>query len=216
LFNVDFDKCRVVDLTRELIPGKEKRRLQIKRGLIPKDDTFMHEIDTMSHIGTHVEAPSHFFEKGKDVTDLPVSQFMGKARLVDVDFVEPHQPITPDFLEKAVGRAKDVEVIILRNIKKSQFLEESKNRHYLTVEGARWLANKSIKMLVFDNSFATGKDKDQTRRTHEILLGKDVILVEQVDNLDQIRKKEVYFMALPLRIKGLDSSPVRAIVIEPE
>jgi len=49
-----------------------------------------------------------------------------------------------------------------------------------------------------------------------ILLGKDVILVEQVDNLDQIRKKEVYFMALPLRIKGLDSSPVRAIVIEPE
>lgn len=216
MFNVDFDKCRVIDVSRALVPGKEKRRLRIKRKLISIDDTFMHEIDTMSHIGTHIEGPSHFFKDGKDVTALSLSQFMGKAIVIDVDFTELHQPIIPTLLEKNVDEKEGIEVIILRNMKKSEFSGEAKDRHYLTVRLAQWLVDKKIKMLVFDNSFATGSNKDKIRRVHDILLSKDILLVEMVDNLDQLRKKEVYFMALPLKIKGIDSSPVRAIVIEPE
>ena len=50
---------RVVELNKVVEPGKEARRLEIRRFKIFAGE-FMHDIDTMSHIGTHAEAPFPF------------------------------------------------------------------------------------------------------------------------------------------------------------
>ncbi|MBM4331141.1 MAG: hypothetical protein FJ117_07915 [Deltaproteobacteria bacterium] len=52
-------KGRIVELNKVLEPGKEARRLEIRRFKIFAGE-FMHDLDTMSHIGTQAEAPSHF------------------------------------------------------------------------------------------------------------------------------------------------------------
>jgi len=48
---------------------------------------------------------------------------------------------------------------------------------------------------------------------HETFLGNKVLIVEGLTNLDKINNEEFTFFALPLKFKGRDGSPVRAIAI---
>ena len=51
---------------------------------------------------------------------------------------------------------------------------------------------------------------------HFVLLGHEVLIVENLTNLDQIGQPHFRFVALPLKITGRDGSPVRAIAITKE
>ena len=44
----------------------------------------------------------------------------------------------------------------------------------------------------------------------------EIVIVEGLANLDALRRDEVTFIALPLKLEGGDGSPVRAIAIEDE
>ena len=46
------------------------------------------------------------------------------------------------------------------------------------------------------------------------LMSRDITLVEFLDNLAALRRREFFFMALPFKVAGIDSAPVRAIAIE--
>jgi len=49
---------------------------------------------------------------------------------------------------------------------------------------------------------------------HQTLFRGNVLIVEGLAKLDQIKTTEVQFIALPMKITGGDGSPVRAIAIE--
>lgn len=195
---------RLVDLSRTLYPGKEERRLEIRRGMIETDETLMHEIDIMSHVGTHVEAPSHFYEDGNDVSEVPLEAFVGRAVVLDVSA----PVITAEVLEEADrGRTQPGDMIILRNLISPQVA-------VLRKDGNKWLAEKKIVLLGFDTSLSTGRDKSENRENHDTLMGVGICLLEQMANLDQVTQPEVFLVAAPLKVKGLDSCPVRAFAME--
>jgi kynurenine formamidase len=50
--------------------------------------------------------------------------------------------------------------------------------------------------------------------THSVFLPREIGIVEYLTNLGAIRKDVVQFYALPLKVAGLDGSPVRAIAVE--
>ena len=50
-------------------------------------------------MGTHVEAPAHFFDEGKDTSELTLTSCMGRALLLDVEDVGTHADIMPELLE---------------------------------------------------------------------------------------------------------------------
>ena len=84
----------------------------------------------------------------------------------------------------------------------------------LAPAGAEWLAQRQIKMLGIDTVFRLGKDVEDGRAIHEILQSQDVCLIEFLDNLQALRKREFFFIALPCKVKQIDSSWTRAIAIE--
>ena len=59
-----------------------------------------------------------------------------------------------------------------------------------------------------------GVNPTEWEKVHKIFLGREIVIVEGLTNLDAIRDEEVFFIALPLKIKGRDGSPVRAVAIE--
>ena len=48
---------------------------------------------------------------------------------------------------------------------------------------------------------------------HRDILGSSTLIVEGLVNMEKLEDKEFLFIALPLKIKGSDGSPVRAIAI---
>lgn len=205
MFNIDWERYRLIDLSYEVIPpGSEERPFQIKRSLLP-DRTFKHEVLTHSHVGTHVEASSHFYDGGKDICDYPLEAFMGRGILFESDPLL----INREKIEKSIGDIiKSGDIVICRNREMSP-----ERLPYLTSESAKWLAEKRIKMLGMDCNFEIGRDVEETRLIHDILMSQGVTLIEFLDHLDLITRREFFFIALPYRVK-MESSWTRAVAIE--
>jgi len=55
---------------------------------------------------------------------------------------------------------------------------------------------------------------EEVTEIHRILLGGDIIIVESLANLTDLREERVLFCAAPLRIEDGDSSPCRAFAVE--
>ena len=217
MFTIDPKKYRIVDLSYTVVPpGSDERPFRITKGYLA-DRAYKHDVETHTHVGTHVEAPAHFFDGGKDVVDLPLEWFMGRGILIDVKDAKKHHRLGAAELEELIGdiiRTEDI--VICRNSDKACLAKGVfENYPYICPEGARWLREKRIKMLGIDNFFGLGAD-DMTegRELHDILQSQDVTLLEWMDHLDELTQREFFFMALPFKVKEADSSWCRAIAIE--
>ena len=216
-FSIDFNRYRLVDLSFRLEPpGTEERPFQITRGLLP-DNAFKHDIITHSHVGTHVEAPAHFFEGGKDLECLPLETFLGRAVLLEVDGDLDPPDIMPGFVEERIGNIlKAGDIVILRNTLADGKREPPEPLPYLTRQAAEWLRDNKIKMLGIDNNIGLSKDIPDGRKIHDILLGADIPIIEIMDNLHELKKREFFLIAFPFRAAAVDSSWARVIAIEEE
>lgn len=76
---------------------------------------------------------------------------------------------------------------------------------------ADWLATqRKIKALGLDTpSIDYGQSSDF--KTHQVLLGKNIPAFENVANLDQLPEKNIYVVALPMKIRNGSGGPLRII-----
>ncbi len=217
VFDIDLSTYRIVDLSYEVVPpGTPDRPFVVERGRLA-DRAFKYDItQTHSHVGTHVETPAHFFEGGKSVVDLPLTWFMGRAVLLDVPEANAAMTIDAAYLQQAIGDIiRPQDIVICRNRDPDSLRSADRQRKPGFVpDGAEWLAQRNIKMLGIDRHFRLGPDVAGSRRLHDILQSQDVCLIEWLDHLDDLTQCEFYFMALPWRVRTLESSWVRAIAIE--
>ena len=208
VFSIDTNKYRVIDISHTVVPGENPDRpFAIQRALLA-DQTFRYDIlKTHSHVGTHVEVGAHFFDGGRTVTEYPLESFYGRGLLLSAKVLA----VDPSALEEALGdRCTPGTIIVTRDDTGGP---ASADRPRLVPEGAEWLAQRQVKMLILDG-LGLGRNIEEGRECHNILLSRDCTLVEIVANVDQITRPEFFVMALPYKVKGLDSSFVRAIVIE--
>lgn len=201
-----FEGLKIIDLSPELIPGEEDRRLEVRTFLYEADNTYMTDIDMTSHLGVHIEAPSHYKTDLKDVSQLPLEDFLGDAICLNVKSVGKGQPITPEDLARIsrTGGVRPRDILFLH----SPF--EGADRPVISRALAEWMSELPIKMLGLDHTI-TIEEKGRMF-THDFLLRKDITLMERVANLDAVPERFV-FIGLPLRIRGIDSSPIRAIAL---
>jgi kynurenine formamidase len=212
---IDLEKVRLVDLSKKLQPGilkhdgtymhgTELRRLELREFIFAGDDTYMSWIEIETHIGTHVEGPSHYLKKGKDIASMPLENFIGEAIVVDLTHKNQNEPILPKDLEGI--RTRD---IVLMFASKSH---NDNERPYISPEAAEYLYKKGIKLLGIDDSISV--EAPNSMATHDLLLKNDVPIIEGLDNLRELKKQRFFFVGFPLKIKGLDSSWIRAVALE--
>ena len=63
-------------------------------------------------------------------------------------------------------------------------------------------------------SVADVNNLEEVTEIHRILLDGDVIIIEGLTNLRQIRRDQVVLIALPLKVEGGDGAPARVIALE--
>lgn len=200
-YNV-LENREVVDLSPLLVPGKEKRRLAIRPFIAELDKTIMHDVDMMSHLGSHVEAPSHFKSNLSDISALDVRKFYGEAVCIDLRYKKACEAILVEDLEKHV---KEDDIVLLHSGIRGE------DAPYISKEAAEWLSHR-IKMLGIDDTINL-EESYELMVSHRYLLEKNIPIIEMLSNLDKVVGKRFIYIGLPLKIYGLDSSPVRAIAI---
>lgn len=170
-----------------------------------------------SHCGTHMDAPIHFNVSKQTIDQIPVSDFVGKAWVIDTRDVGSRGLITPNYIDDSVKeKFKEGDSLIFWT-NWSQYANSAKYRDELpriSEALALWCLEKKVKMIgVEPPSVADVNNIDEVTKIHQILL-KNVVIIEGLTNLDKLKSNCVELVALPLKIAGGDGSPARVIAIE--
>jgi kynurenine formamidase len=83
---------------------------------------------------------------------------------------------------------------------------------FLTAAGAEWLAGQGAALVGVD-SLNIDDTADLRRPAHTILLGRDIPVVEHLCGLDRLPDTGFRFFAVPVKVRGLGTFPVRAFAV---
>jgi arylformamidase len=161
------------------------------------------------HIGTHIDAPSHFFPSGITIDQLPIEVLIGPAFVVYM----PHLEVITAKDLNILGIPDETTRLLFHTdnskLWRNEIKEFYKDFVALTSDAARWIVQRGIRLVGIDylsvQRYADGPE------THRILLRNNVIIVEGL-NLDEVNSGFYELICLPLRIMGAEGSPARAVL----
>lgn len=216
--NSSVASVRVVELSHVLLPGEEQYKLEIE----PQKEregpnSIFYDVGLWSHVGTHVEYALHFLPHGREMSTLPLWRVIGPAVRVDVRHKRTSEPMgIDDFTAAADIRGGDI-VITWTGRDNLYRTPKSHDRPYVTKECAAWLANdRKIRALGTDSSGFEVRGGTEHEPNHVLFFDREdpIPVFECMANVDELTQQRFFFMALPVRIKGLDSWPVLILGIE--
>ena len=181
----------------------------------------MEEFHIASHTGTHLDAPLHKIAGGRSIDQYPLESFMGKVVGLDLkNHVKAGTPIDATMLEcLCADRELGDRIVLLetgwgsKRAKTDEWLYQSP---YLAPSGAEWLVIRGIRGVGIDHFSIGGMNAEENARTHEVILGAGVWVVEELSFPDGwlAFAEHADFQAFPLNLPGFSGSPCRAILIE--
>jgi arylformamidase len=215
----------VYDLTHRLRPAEEQYALQVKeRGArtTPTGD-IQSDVALWSHVGTHFEAARHFYREGKDTSDFPLEHGFGPAIRVDLRHKATNEPITVDDFRAATAAAGGIRegdrVFMWQGRDHLYRTPHSHDRPYVTEDAAGWLIeDRRIKALGTDSSgFEVRGERGKDYPLHTLFFrpGREVPMIECLRGLGALPRDRFFFIGLPLPVKDLDASPIRAVALVP-
>lgn len=217
---------KLIDLTRKVVPGKERFRLEIHTynveeyipGYIhrdPDDWYIIQDLVACSHIGTHIEAPLHHIRNGYDVSRIPLETVLGDAAILDFLGLPPETEINQAEIiaRSAHLRAGDI-ALIRTGWSRYYGTPEYKRRPFLAVEAIQWLIEERRVRCIGVDSSGIENISSPGQPIHRLALGRGIPLIEDLDNLEALENPRTFLIALPLRIEGLDASPARIVAVE--
>jgi arylformamidase len=184
---------------------------------IEKDGFAELKMTFCTHTGTHIDAPSHILKNRRSLDQFPVDKFIGRAITIPCLNLNV---IGLEYLKAYTKKIAQVEFILFFTGWQYKWNTEHyfENFPVLSGEAAKWLTTFKLKGIGFDAISADrinipGKEASLALPNHSILLGNEVLLIENLTNLDKLPEDIFTFQCMPLKIENADGSPVRAIAI---
>lgn len=175
---------------------------------IEKDGFSELSMTLCSHTGTHIDAPSHIIAGAKSLDDFCLDRFIGSALVIDCSQLNE---IGLTCLQENKRVINEVDFVLFYTGWQHKWNTESYFDTFptLTEEATRWLSTFKLKGLGFD-TISVDDIADDTLLNHGILLEKEILIIENMNNLDKLISQIFELNCIPLKIENSDASPVRA------
>ena len=184
---------------------------------VEKDGFTEKKMTMASHTGTHVDAPCHILQDAKSLDQFPIDKFVGTAIIIPC---QDKTKITLEYLQTFEEKIRQVDFILFF----TGWQYKWKTNDYFsdcptpTKEAAKWLTKFKLKgvgvdAFSLDKIISANIVTEENLPNHHILLGKEILLIENLTNLDKLPDGAFSFQCLPLNIENADGSPVRAMAI---
>jgi kynurenine formamidase len=211
----------LVDLSHQIWPGMPRIHvlpdvdLRPVRRITEGHPLNISELKVATHAGTHVDAPWHFVANGRTIDQIPLEDLRGSAVVVPIDR-RAREPIPAADLEHSPEPVRPGDIVVLATGWGARFESPEYEEHpYVSEEAAQWLVDRRVKMLGLD---LITVDLPQAMRptpfgypVHHLLLGNNVLIIENLTNLDDLRGRRVTLYAFPLAIRGADGAQARVV-----
>jgi kynurenine formamidase len=168
------------------------------------------KIEMVANTGTYLDSPFHRYADGKDLSELPMTSL---ANLPGIVFHAPAnaREVPHDIFEThdLKGKAVLVHTGWAKHWRTDQYFED---HPFLTRAAAEFLRDAHVALVGID-SYNIDDTTDGTRPAHSILLGAGIPIVEHLCNLDKLANADFRFFAVPPKVRGFGTFPVRAFAI---
>ena len=218
------DTVRAIDLSHEIvdgmvthpgIPGPVLSTFLTHEASVEKyapGTTFeIGRIDLVANTGTYIDTPAHRFPGRPDLAGLALD------RVVDLEGIlvdrrdRSDTAIGPEAFDGVAveGRAVLISTGWDRHWGTPAYLSD---HPFLTEAAARHLVDGGAALIGID-SLNIDSLADARRPAHTAILDADIPLVEHLTGLDQLPPEGWRFFAVPPRIRGMATFPIRAFAL---
>lgn len=186
-------------------------RVASRRHYAPGTEFSIGSIEMVANTGTYLDAPFHRYEAGRDMAELPLESV---ADLPGIVLRAPHDARVIDAeLFARVADARDLAghaVLVDSGWSRHFGTPEYASGHpHLTRAAAELLAGLGVALVGID-SLNIDDTASGERPVHSLLLERDIRIVEHLTNLAALPGAGFRFFAVPAKVRGLGSFPVRA------
>jgi arylformamidase len=166
-------------------------------------------IELVSNTGTYVDCPFHRYADGKDLSEVGLDRFVDlPAVVVRVPFRERLEIGAQDFSDIDVeGKAVLVHTGWSAHWNTPAYFE---NHPFLNRDAAVFLRDAGATLVGIDSHNIDDTRTKNSRPVHTTLLGADILIAEHLRGLEQLPSGNFLFSAVPPKLKGVGTFPVRA------
>ena len=166
-------------------------------------------IDMVANTGTYLHAPFHRFEDGADLAALELEQLASLPGMVVR--AQGETAIDADRFE---GRDLTGKAVLVHTGWDAHWRTEAyqSGHPFLTEAAARLLAERGAALVGID-SHNIDDTSGRSRPVHTTLLGAGVLICEHMTNLAALPDEGFRFSAVPPKIAGMGTFPVRAFAL---
>lgn len=166
------------------------------------------KIELVANTGTYLDSPFHRYADGLDLAQLDLTSLADLGGLVARHDPAGGRAIGPElFAGLAVrGRAVLVRTGWAEHWRTDQYFE---GHPFLTAAAAEWLVAAGAALVGID-SYNIDDTDDGRRPVHSALLGAGIPIVEHMRGLELLPAGGFRFYAVPVKIRGFGTFPVRA------
>ena len=205
-----YDVTIAVSETVPTFPGDPKVKIDLCKAISKGDAANVSELSFGAHTGTHVDAPNHFIQGTRHVSELDLNKLVGNCLVVKLDKKE--MSVEP----KHVENLENVERILFKT-RNSQFWGEPEKGFredftYISPAAAKILVEKGIKLVGIDY-LSVEKFGAEDFATHITFLENEVVIIEGLD-FREVSAGAYELFCLPLKFTGGgdDGAPARTIL----
>lgn len=193
---------KIIDISQELTkckvyPGDPAPIVTRLCDMKNNDLYNLSEISLCAHNGTHVDAPLHFINNGKGISEIPLEYFVGECYVITFNGL--------------IGRLDAINILEIINNKGVYERLLIKGDCVVTKEAA--LVFKESKLKLIGNESQSVGPVNSPMEVHLILLSNNIVLLEGVV-LKDVEDGKYFLCAQPLNINNIEGSPCRAILIK--
>ena len=201
-------------------------REQSKEHYAPGTQFQIGKIEMVANTGTYLDSPFHRYQDGRDLSELELNSLADLEGIVVGGKREARRGIDVEAFANLELRGKSVLIYTgwAKHWKTDKYFE---GHPFLTKDAARSLAARGAALVGID-SYNIDDTADLTRPAHSILLRAGIPIVEHMCNLDHLPQSgtndplatasgsapgSFKFFAVPVKVKGFGTFPVRAFAI---
>lgn len=165
-------------------------------------------IDLVANTGTYVDSPFHRYADGTDLAGLPLSSLAYLPCLVAR--VDPAAGRSIDALPFSASDVRGKAVLVHTDwARRWQTEAYFEGFPHLTGRLAQWLRDSGAVLVGIDSHNIDNTDTGE-RPVHTTLLGADIPIVEHLRGLEAVPEHGARFFAVPVKVRGMGTFPVRA------
>ena len=162
--------------------------------------------ETTVHAGAHADAPLHYHAGGASAAEVALDAYIAPCEVVDATGCGALIDLA--FVERALPAPQPR--VLFRTF--ARFPTKAWPERFTAVEAAAiaWLASRGVVLIGVDAP-SLDPQTSKTMDAHKAILAADMRVLEGLV-LDDVPPGRYELIALPLKLAGLDASPVRAVL----